>query len=186
MLNPHLFFADLSDIETNFRNVGLQTGFTLQQFIAQCIVVSVLFIVLYIFGWKPVRTILEQRRTTIEEAMANAERIKKELADAEAARLAIIQKANEQANTIIVEAEKAATARGEQLAREASRQAEDIVKKAHEAAVLNRDRLMAELKHQVGALVIQTTEKVAGKVLSSDDQARLNSETLQQLSATNN
>src|SRR5277367_5000681 len=97
MLFPHLPLADLNDIKTNFQNVGIQTGFTLQQFIAQCIAFTVLFAVTWKFGWKPVRTILEQRRNTIEESMANAEKIKKELSDAEATRLGIIQKANEQA-----------------------------------------------------------------------------------------
>jgi F-type H+-transporting ATPase subunit b len=186
MFIPHLPLADLIDIKNNFENVGTQTGFTLQQFIAQCIAVTVLFIVLWQFGWKPVRTILEERRKTIEDAMANAEKIKKELADAEATRLSIIQKANDQANHIIAEAEKSAAAITEQRAKEATRQAEDIIKNAHEATVLDRNRLMEELKRHVGELVIQTTEKVAGKVLTAEDQARLNSETLRQLGANNN
>ena len=70
--------------------------------------------------------------------------------------------------------------------KEAIRQAEDIIKNAHEAAVLDKNRLMAELKQHIGELVVQTTEKVAGKVLTPDDQARLNSETLRQLGANNN
>jgi F-type H+-transporting ATPase subunit b len=186
MIFPNLPLADLSDIKSNFENVGLQTGFTGQQFIAQCIAVTVLFLVLNQFAWKPVRTILEQRRKIIEDSLANADKIKKELADAEATRLSIIQKAHEQANKIIADAEKSAGAVTEQRAREATRQAEDIIKNAREAAVLDRNRLMVELKQHIGALVIQTTEKVAGKVLTADDQARLNSETLRQLEATNN
>jgi F-type H+-transporting ATPase subunit b len=176
----------LADIINNFEDIGAKTGFTLPQFIAQCIAFTALCLILQRFAWKPVLSILEQRRKTIEDAMANAEQIKKELAEAEATRLSIIQKANEQANTIIAEAEKSAVVRGHQQAKEASRQAEDIIKKAHEAAVLDRDRLLAELKREVGLLVIQTTEKVAGKVLNPTDQARLNEETVRQLSATNN
>ena len=45
---------------------------------------------------------------------------------------------------------------------------------------------MAELKQHLGELVIQTTEKVAGKVLTADDQARLNRETVQQVEASLN
>jgi F-type H+-transporting ATPase subunit b len=186
MLFPHLPLADLTDIENNFQNVGLKTGFTLQQFIAQCIAFTILFAAVWKFAWKPVRTILEERRKTIEESMANAEKIKMELSDAEATRLSIIQKANEKANLIIAEAEKSAAAVTEQRTREASRQAEDIIKNAHEAAVLDRNRLMEELKRHIGELVVTTTEKVAGKVLTPDDQARLNSETLRQLGANNN
>ena len=109
--------------------------------------------------------------------MANADKIKKQLADAEATRLSIIQKANEKANRHHRRGREERRVVTEQRAREASRQAEDIVKNAHEAAVLDKNRLMDELKRHVGELVIQTTEKVAGKVLTADDQARLNNET---------
>jgi F-type H+-transporting ATPase subunit b len=175
-----------ADIIQNFQDIGAKTGFTLPQFLAQCVAVTILFLFLQRFAWKPVRTMLDERRQRIEESMANAEKIKSQLADAEATRLAIIQKANEQANKIIAEAEKSAAIVTEQRAKEATRQAEDIVKNAHEASVLDRNRLMEELKRHVGELVIQTTQKVTGKVLTPDDQARLNNETLRQLGANNN
>ena len=183
MLNSTL---PLASIIQNLQDAGTLTGWNTQQFLSQCVAVTVLFAVLYRFAWKPVRTILEERRTAIEQSMANAEKIKKELSDAEATRLSIIKQANDRATALIVEAEKAAAARGDIRSQEALRQAEDIIRKAHEAAVLDRDRLLAELKQQIGSLVIQTTQKVAGKVLTADDQTRLNGETLQQLSANNN
>jgi F-type H+-transporting ATPase subunit b len=183
MLIPNLPLANIID---NLQAAGTNTGWNTKQFIDQCIAVTVLFIVLWIWAWKPVRTILEERRKTIEESLANAAKIKQELAEAEATRLSIIQKANEQAAKIIAEAEKSAAAIAEQRAREATRQAEDIIKNAHEASVLDRNRLMEELKRHLGELVIQTTEKVTGKILTADDQARLNSETLRQLGANNN
>jgi F-type H+-transporting ATPase subunit b len=180
---PALPFASLID---NLETVLHDTGFDLQQFIAQCIAFTVLSVVLWIYAWKPVRAMLELRQQKIADAMANAEQIKKELADAEASRLKVIQKANEQANALIAEAEKTAAVRGEQKIQEATRQAEEIVKRAHEATVLERDRLLAELKRDISALVIQTTEKIAGRVLTAEDQARLNAETQRQLSAPQN
>jgi F-type H+-transporting ATPase subunit b len=176
----------LADIVQNFRDIGTKTGFTWPQFLAQCVACSILFIFLQKLAWAPVRAKLEERRKIIADAMSNADRIKQELADAETTRLSIIQKANEQASKIIAEAEKSAAVLAETRAKEATRQAENIVKTAHEAAVLDRNRLMAELKSQIGALVIQTTEKVTGKVLTPDDQARLNAETLTQVEARNN
>ncbi len=64
MILAHLPFADISGIETNFQNVGLQTGWTVQQFLAQCFAVTILFIVMYKFAWKKVLVILEERRQT--------------------------------------------------------------------------------------------------------------------------
>jgi F-type H+-transporting ATPase subunit b len=181
-----MLFANLSDIATNFQNVGLSTGFTKQQFFSQIIAVTILFLVMYKFAWKKVLVILDERRNAIEQSMKNADKIKQELSDAEATRLSIIQKANEQATKIIADAEKSAVAVGERRTQDASRQAEEIIKSAHEAAVLDRNRLMAELKAQIGSLVIQTTEKVAGKVLTPADQTRLQDETVRQLGAQNN
>jgi F-type H+-transporting ATPase subunit b len=141
---------------------------------------------MYKFAWKKVLVILDERKKTIEQSLKNADEIKKQLADTESSRLAVLQKANEQANRIIGGAEKSAAAVTERRAQEATRQAEDIVKNAREAAVLERNQLMAELKTQIGALVIQTTEKVTGKVLLPADQVRLNDETLKQVKAQNN
>ena len=179
----HLPLADIID---NFKEIGAKTGFNPAQFLAQCVGFTVLSLLLYKLAWAPVRTILEQRRKMIEDSVTNSDKIKQQLADAEATRLGIIQKANDQANKIIAEAEMSAAAITEQRAKEATRQAEDIIKNAHEASVLDRNRLMEELKRHVGELVILTTEKVAGKVLTAEDQARLNGETLSQLGAKNN
>ena len=180
MMHSHLLFANISDIAENFQNVGLQTGFTKQQFFSQCVAVTILFLVMYKFAWKKVLVILEERRQAIEQSMKNADKIKEHLAQAESERRSILQKANEQAARIIGEAEKSAAVVTERRTQDAARQAEEIIKNAHEAAVLDRNRLMAELKSQIGALVIQTTEKVTGKVLTPADQARLNDETVQQ------
>jgi len=182
----HTTLLPLATVIDNMENIAMVTGVNWPQLIAQCIAVLVMFTFLWKFAWQPVRKILEERQAKIAESMANAERIKKELLEAEATRLSIIQKANDQATALIVEAEKAAALRGDEKTQEALRQAEDILRKAREAAVLERDRLMAELKREVGSLVIQTTEKVAGKVLTADDRNRLNSETLRQLSAGRN
>jgi F-type H+-transporting ATPase subunit b len=183
MIIHQLMFAD---IVQNFKDIGTKTGFTWPQFLAQCVAVTILFLLLQKLAWAPVRAKLEERRKIIADSMSNADKIKLQLAEAEATRLSIIQKANEQANKIIADAEKSAAAVAETRAKEASRQADDIVKNAHEAAVLDRNRLMAELKSQIGSLVIQTTQKVTGKVLNADDQARLNAETLSQVEARNN
>src|SRR5271154_220253 len=107
----------LANIIDNLQTVGSQTGFATQQFIAQCIAFLVICGFLWYFAWKPVIVILEQRRKTIEDSMANAEKIKKELADTEAARLSILQKASEKADAIIAEAEKSAVIVTEQRAK---------------------------------------------------------------------
>jgi F-type H+-transporting ATPase subunit b len=42
---------------------------------------------------------------------------------------------------------------------------------------------MAELKRQLGRLVVETTSKVTGKILTPDDQRRLQEETAREVAA---
>jgi F-type H+-transporting ATPase subunit b len=43
--------------------------------------------------------------------------------------------------------------------------------------------MLTELRREVGRLVVETTSKVTGKVLTPDDQKRLADETTRQLAA---
>ena len=56
------------------------------------------------FAYKPLLKALEDRRQRIEEGLKNADKIKQELAEAEAARKEIMEKPNAQANKLIEEA----------------------------------------------------------------------------------
>ena len=51
------------------------------------------------------------------------------------------------------------------------------------AEMADRDAMMAELKAEIGRLVVETTAKVSGKVLSDEDQQRLIDETNKELAA---
>jgi F-type H+-transporting ATPase subunit b len=161
--------------------VGLSWQHLLSQTIAFCIVAYML----KRFAFDPIFKVLDERREKIKESLENADKIKAELAAAESNRRDVLQKANDKATALIAEAQKAAGVQGERKLQEAAHQAEDIVKKAREAAVLERERMLADLKREVGRLVIDTTSKVTGKVLTPADQERLNSETSRQLANAN-
>ena len=106
-----------------------------------------------------------------------------ELAQTEAARQEIMQKANTQANQLIAEARAAAQRVQEQETQKAIAAAELIIAKAHEATSLDRARMMTELKREIGRLVVATTAQVTGKILTPEDQQRLVEETRKQLAA---
>ncbi len=121
---------------------------------------------LYKFAYKPILKVLEERRQRIADGLANAEKIKQELARTEAMRQEVLDKANAQATKLIEEARAAAARVQEQETQKAIAQAEQIITKAREAATLERQRMLTELKREVGALVVRTTAAVTGKVLT--------------------
>ncbi len=61
--------------------------------------------------------------------------------------------------------------------------AEQIVAKAREASAIEHERTMLQLKRELGRLVIDTTSKVTGKVLNSDDQRRLQEEAAREVAS---
>src|SRR5258708_37163563 len=104
----------LANIGTDLAKMGQQTAETFgvdwPHLIAQIISFSIVAILLARFAYKPVLAVLAERRQRIAEGLANAERIKAELAKTEAARLEVLEQASLQANTRM-EQPRAATTR---------------------------------------------------------------------------
>jgi F-type H+-transporting ATPase subunit b len=171
------------DLSQAAQEVSRTFGLTLENFIAQCVSFAIVAFLLYRFAYKPILTVLEERRRRIAESLENAERIKAELAKTEVERLEILSQANTRANKLIEEAREAAARVQEQETQKAITQAEQIIAKAREAATAERARMLAELKREVGMLVVRTTTAVTGKVLTPEDQQRLAEETSRQLAA---
>ena len=150
---------------------------------AQIVSFTIVCVLLYFFAYKRVLAMLEDRRQRIAEGLANAEKIKAELARAETQRLEVLSQANTQATRLIEEARAAAARVQEQETQKAIAAAEQIIAKAREAAAADHARMLAELKREVGRLVVQTTATVTGKILTNEDQQRLAEETARQVSA---
>jgi len=135
------------------------------------------------FAYHPILEVLEERRSRIAESLKNAERIKAQLADAEARHAEILERANAEAQKMIHEARASADALGQIRQQQAITEAEAIVAQAREAIVLERDRMLADLRREVARLVVDTTGKVTGKVLTPEDQRRLSEEAAREIAA---
>ncbi len=153
-------------------------GVHLPFFLAQVICFILVMIVLKKYAFGPVQEMLEQRRERIAAGEDKLKRIEQQLADSEATTAAAIAKANEEAVRMINEAKQGAAAFTEQKSQEAIAQAQQILAKAELAAKADRDRLSTELKREFGRLVATTASQVTGKVLTADDQRRINEDTL--------
>lgn len=165
------------------KSTGEQFGFQTQLFISQVVSFCIVAFALHRWAYKPILTVLEERRHKIAEGLANAEKIKQELATAQAKAQDILNQAGAQGAKMIEEARAAAAKVQEVETQKAIAAANDIVAKARQASEAELARMKAELRREVGRLVVSTTAKVAGKVLSPEDQQRLTEETNRQLAA---
>jgi F-type H+-transporting ATPase subunit b len=160
-----------------------QFGVTWSKFGAQVILFLLVYLILKKFAFAPIIATFEARRRTIEEGQANAEKIKKQLAESELRCQEILRKANSDAQRIIEEARNSSESITQKQLQQAIKDAENIIIKANESVSLDRVRMIAEVKTEMLHLVIDTTSKVVGKVLTPADQERLASETSNQLAA---
>ena len=92
-------------------------------------------------------------------------------------------KANADAQKMIDEARASSAVISERKQQEAIAAAEQILAKAREASALERERTMSQLKRELGRLVVDTAAKVTGKILTPDDQRRLQEEASREVGA---
>ncbi len=181
-MNALVLLADVGgggQIEQIARTFGVDWPQLIAQIISFCIVCALL----YRFAYRPVLAMLDERRRQIAEGLANSEKIKAELARTDAQRQEVMAQVNAQATKLIDEARAAAARVQEQETQKAIAAAEQITVEAREATQRDHDRMLAELKREVGRLIVQTTAAVTGKILTPEDQQRLDEETAKQFAS---
>ena len=181
-MQHQIFFAagDLLDLA---KSTGEQFGFQKQLFISQVISFAVVCFLLHRFAYKPILKVLEERRQKIAEGLANADKIKIELASAQAKAQEILTQAGAQGNKMIEEARASAAKVLEVESQKAIATANDIIAKARQASEAELVRMKAELRKEVGRLVVSTSARVTGNILTAEQQSRLAEDTNKQLAA---
>lgn len=183
-MNQTIFLASIGgDLAKMAQDTAERFGVDWPHFIAQVISFLIVTSLLYKFAYQPILNVLELRRQRVAESLANAERIKQELANTEVARREVLEEAHRHATRLIDEARAAAAAVQEQETQKAIAAAEQIIAKAREATTADHARMLADLRKEVGRMVVDTTVKVTGKILTVEDQNRLAEETNRELAA---
>lgn len=176
-------FAAAVESENPAAAVARQFGWEPRLFISQVILFLIVAFVLAKFAYKPLLAMLDLRRKQISESLENAEKTRQELAKAQVKAQDIITQANNAGNKLIEEARSSAAKVLEQETQKAIATANDIVTKARQASEAELVRMKAELRKEVGRLVVATSAKVTGNILTPDQQNRLAEETSRQLAA---
>ena len=172
-MNVIFLAVSLSD---TLRDTAETFGWDPRLFFSQVLSFIIVAFLLVKFAYKPILAVLARRREQIQQAHLNAEKIKQQLAEAEQRHAEILAKANAEAQKMIEEARNSAAHLSERKQQEAITAAEQIVAKAREASAIEHERTMTQLKRELGRLVVDTTAKVTGKVLTPEDQRRLQEE----------
>jgi F-type H+-transporting ATPase subunit b len=166
-----------------FTEILSKFGVDWPHFIAQLILFLIVYFVLNRFAFGPLLKILDERRKRIEESQLNAEKIKKQLAEAEIRYQEVLRKANDDAQNLLEEMRRNNEAFSRREMEKAVKEAASIAERARHEIVSERVRMVDEVKREMVSLVVKTTAKVAGKVLSPEDQKRLSEEAAKELAS---
>src|SRR6266496_6075549 len=111
------------------RDTAETFGWNWKLFLSQVISFCIVAFLLRRFAYQPILAVLEDRRRKIEEGQLNAEKIRKELAEAEKRYQEILSKANADGQKMIDEARESAAHLSERKQQEAITAAEQIIAK---------------------------------------------------------
>ena len=152
-----------------------------EPFVANLIAFILMVAILRYLAFKPIQNVLEKRRRRIEEGEEMREESERQLASVKEQTHEMLVEAGEKGQEKIDAAKAAAARLLEEQEAEASRKAEEIIKKARQLAELEQQKEREALKEQFGQLVALAAAQVTGKMLTEEDQRRINREAIDSL-----
>ena len=150
-------------------------------FIWTIITFLVLLFLLAKFAWKPLLTALESRQDTIRKSLDDAQKAKEELERLQRESTEIIRKAHVDAQAIVGKGRVDAERLGEELRQKAREEADGIVKNAERQIQLETRRAVQEIRREAVDISVNIASKLLERHVSKEDNERLINDTLKQI-----
>ena len=127
----------------------------------------VVFFILKKFAWPAILGGLRKREQTIADSLAQAEKIKSEMAQMKNENEAILAKAREERSQMLKEARETKDKIINESKEQAKNEANKIIAEAQTAIEAQKMAAITDVKNEVGKLVIEVTERVLRRELSN-------------------
>jgi F-type H+-transporting ATPase subunit b len=154
-------------------NLASQFGINPWAFLSQLVSFGIVFWILWKWGFPAVVRTLEKRQAVIREGIENAEKARRDLAEATARAEQVLQEARVQAQETIAQATRAAEREANRIQEEAYARVAQIEQQQVARIQQEAARARAELSRLVVNLSISAAGKVISKSVDSSDNRRL-------------
>jgi F-type H+-transporting ATPase subunit b len=128
---------------------------------------------IWVFGFRPIASILAQRKARVVGGLADADQARKDRDGAAADRDRVMADARREAQTLIAAAQKSAQELREADIAATREELERLRVKATSDIAAERDRALADLRAQVADLALAAAGKVVGESMTDARQRRL-------------
>jgi F-type H+-transporting ATPase subunit b len=153
-------------------------GINLPMIIAQIVNFTILLVVLRLVLYKPVLTMLDERKQRIAEGLNAAEIARAEAASAQANIEAQLETARKEGQEIVANAQTIATRIQADAREQTAKDREAALERARNEIQLERDRAIAELRTEFADITVRAAEKVINQSLDQKAHERVIDETL--------
>jgi F-type H+-transporting ATPase subunit b len=155
-----------------------QLGLNIPSLIAQLINFAILLTILWLFAFKPIQRMLDERQNRIRESLEAAERMRAETQASEKAIQEQIDAARAEGQAIIASSQQIANRVQEEGREQARAEGDALLARARAEIQLERDNAIAELRKEFADITVQAAEKVIGQSLDRSSHQRLIDEVL--------
>lgn len=153
-----------------------QLGINLYNLLAQVFVFLVVLIVLGKYVFPALMRTMDRRAAVIREGVENAERARKDLAEAEKRVEALLDQARREAQASIAKATQAAEQVRADIEAQAQERSRQLIEQAERQIQAQVAQARAQLRQEVADLAIEAAERVVGSSLDTASNRRLVSE----------
>lgn len=148
----------------------LISEFSLGLFFWQSAIFIGLLFLLRKFAWKPILDAVNDRETSIRDALSSAEEARIEMEQLQSSNQQILKEAKAEKEALLKEARKTRSELISSAKEEAKKEAQKILAQAQDTIQNEKRAAVIELKQQVGNIAINIAEKVIQKELESKEK----------------
>jgi F-type H+-transporting ATPase subunit b len=130
----------------------------------------IVFFILKKFAWKPIISSLSEREKNIADSIATAEKVKLEMAQMKNENEVLMAKAREERSQLLKEAKELKDKIVNEAKEQAKVEASKIMADAQATIEQQKNAALTDVKNVVGNMVIEVTEKVIRRELSSKSE----------------
>jgi F-type H+-transporting ATPase subunit b len=157
-------------------------GFSLPTLIAQVVNFGLLLLLLRLFAYKPIMTMLDNRANKIKESLEAGERARQEAVSSEKEVAKKIEEASLSGQQIVSQAVKTAEEVRRRAAQDAKKDADTLIAKAQVEIVREKQESLTELRKEVADLAVMVAGKAIATSLDKETQRKLIDNTLKEVS----
>ena len=145
-----------------------QLGISLPNLIMQIINFGILFLLLYLFAYKPILRMLDQRANKIKESIDQSDLVKDQAAKAAEESKRVVEAGIKEGQELITRATRAGDELRQQSQHKAQEEAQALISRAKGEIQQERDEAIGALRHEFADLTIKAAEKVIDKSLDKE------------------